>query len=154
MLVKRGILPTVLSQLMINYVSMWFCASRVWELQYHCRHINCLYHYPLTWARDYVATDQRFLPHFPLSELMISNFLVSDWDVLLGYLIKSFSSAICMWDAVCRTGNFLAARGLLVLDLFLPAFCRTAPLFLTQPSHHWAGAGNATQCPHSLPHFV
>lgn len=123
MLVKKGILPIVLSQVTINYVSMWFCASHVRKLQYHCRHINCSYRYPLTWAHDYVATDQRFLLHFPLADLMVCNFLVSDWDMLLGYLIKSFSSALCMWDVACRTGNFLTARGLLVLDFFLPAFC-------------------------------
>lgn len=137
-----------------NYVSMWFCVSCGWKLQCLCRHINCLYHYSLTWAHDYVATDQRFLPHFPLSDLMVCNFLISDWDVLLGYLIKSFSSAVCMWAVACRTGNFLTARGLLVLDFFLPAFCKTAPLFLTQPSHHLAGAGNAIQCPHSLAHVI
>lgn len=154
MLVRKGISPVVLSQVMINYVSMLFCASHVWKLQYHCRHINRLYHYPLTWAHDYVATDQRFLPHFPLSDLMDCNFLISDWDVLLCYLIQSFSSAIRMWDVACRTGDFLTAWGLLVVDLFLPAFCKTAPLFLTQPSHHLAGAGNATQCPHSLAHVI
>lgn len=154
MLVKKGILPIVLSQVTINYVSMWFCASHVRKLQYHCRHINCSYRYPLTWAHDYVATDQRFLLHFPLADLMVCNFLVSDWDMLLGYLIKSFSSALCMWDVACRTGNFLTARGLLVLDFFLPAFCKTASLFLTQPSRHLAGAGNAMQGPHSLAHVI
>lgn len=90
MSVKKNI-ASCLEPVTVNYVSVWFCASHVWKPQYCCRHINCWYCYPLTCAHDYVATDQRFLPHFPLSDLMFCNFLISDWDVLLGYLIKSFA---------------------------------------------------------------
>lgn len=51
---------------------------------------------PTTRSLDYEAAHQRFLPHFPHSDLIVGNFLVSDWNVFPGYLIKSFSLVICI----------------------------------------------------------
>lgn len=109
--------------------------------------IAYIYNYPTTWSHDYVAAHQRFLPHFPLSDLIVCNFVVSDWNVLPGYLIRSFSLVICIWDVACKTCDFITAWSLHILDFFLPAFSNTAPLFLTQPSYHLACADNAIQCP-------